>query len=233
MIKYFYTLIKFIFVVYLTLVLRNDTNAMLIMTISSPILLAAANGIFIFTKNTTQKNKTTLIVFALLYMAIIILSLIINMYIIFANLAIIAAETITTKKLNLNSDKRTSKAVILSITTQLVLVAISFSMYHTFLSKWIYAIFAAVVPVSSLILFLAASRQVSLAVPSFALRNKAKKIVSLVLAAAWAVPFMYCYSFADNGITMRFDFMIYGLLLAIFPYAEMLLALHKKTTEDI
>ena len=51
-----------------------------------------------------------------------------------------------------------------------------------------------------------------------------KTIISSICIIAWVVPLMYSYVLLNNSINIKLDLMIYGLLIAIYPYATMLIA---------
>ncbi len=225
--KYFYVLPKLIFVIYLLLALHNNTSDVLSFTISSPLLFAVANAIFIFTNNSKVKDKVLLIAATLFYAIIIILGLLINKYIILANLAIIFIEIFLITKFKLNSNKNITKGAILSIPVQLIFVTLSFSMYHTFLKVWIFIMFVVIISLFSLALSGFAAIRVGKKIPEYGSRHMAKRLISVILMMVWIVPFMYAYRLSDSGLTGRLDFMIYGLVLAIYPYSSMLIAIHK------
>jgi hypothetical protein len=56
-----------------------------------------------------------------------------------------------------------------------------------------------------------------------------KKIATYVCIIAWIIPFLYSYVLLNNSLNVRLDFMIYGLLIAIYPYSAMLIATNLKT----
>jgi hypothetical protein len=227
--KYFYVLPKLTFVVYLLLAVNNITSNVLLFTISSPLLFAVANAMFIFTKNSKAKDKLLLLATAIIYAVIIVLFLLVNKYIIYANFAIVIIEIFLIAKLKLNTKQKITKAVILSIPVQLLFVAISFSMYHTYLKPWLFIIFVVIMSLFSLALSISVSKLIGKENSSYASRHIAKKFISTILIMIWIVPFMYSYLLRDDGLIMKLEFMIYGLILAIYPYATMLLAINKKT----
>ena len=229
MIKYFYIPIKLIYIAYLLISVSNVSSNVLIFTISSPLLFAMANCIFIISKNSNGKDRILLIFITLLYTVNIFLFLLLNKNIIYGNLVIIIIEVIVINKLNLNRGEKTTKTTILSIPLQSLFAAIAFSIYHTFVLTWIYIFFVAIMPIFSLLLSISEMALIKKDIPQTAYKNIVKKIIYYVLVMAWIIPYMYSCLFYKEGLSIKIDFMIYGLLLAIYPFSTMLITIHPKT----
>lgn len=224
--KYFYISLKFIYIVYLLAAVSNVSKEILLFTISSPLLIALSSSIFAFVKKNDSKGRILLIILTIIYTIVVVLFLLVNKYIIYINFPIIIIETILIKKLNLNNDQATTKATILSIPLQLLFLCIGFSMYNTFLTSYIYIIFVVIMCAFSLWLSLSEMRLLQ---SDFASGHIFKKIATYVCIIAWIIPFLYSYVLLNNSLNVRLDFMIYGLLIAIYPYSAMLIATNLKT----
>ncbi len=202
----------------------NVSSELLLFTISSPLLFAVASGLFVFFKNKKGKGKRLLIYAIILYTVVVILFLLVSKHIIYINFVIVVIEALLIKKLGLNDSQVSNKATILSIPLQILFFSIGFSMYQTFMTPYIYIIFVFIMSAFSLWLSLSERALLKKNFSQATSKHIVKTIISSICIIAWVVPLMYSYVLLNNSINIKLDLMIYGLLIAIYPYATMLIA---------